>query len=66
MALAATTAAVATATGSGEFRDIFHHCRGKVNRRRGNLDHQNVSGSRSVSSGSSPGSIRRRGLTFDP
>src|SRR3984885_14325401 len=63
--MAATVSAVAPATaeGTAHFRDGFHHRVGSVGRQ-GSLDHSLAFGT--FSSGSSPGWIRLRGLTFAP
>src|ERR1700753_1230601 len=63
MAAAVSTVAPATAEGTAHFRDGFHPCAGTVGRH-GSLDHSVAFGT--FSSGSSPGWIRLRGLTFAP
>src|SRR5271155_6051993 len=63
MAAAVSTVAPATVEGTAHFRDGFHHCGGSVGRH-GSLDHSVAFGT--FSSGSSPGWIRLRGLTFAP
>src|SRR3984885_7878731 len=63
MAVAVSTVAPATAEGRAHFRDGFHHCTRSVGCH-GSLDHSVAFGT--FSSGSSPGWIRLRGLTFAP
>ena len=63
MAVAVSTVAPATAEGRAHFRDGFHHCARSVGCH-GSLDHSVAFGT--FSSGSSPGWIRLRGLTFAP